>query len=121
MSNRRIGRSRDRLLCEVDLRDVAGTGGQDAVQTDARDVRTRDPPPLKRLVRVGGAQDVVPGTAAAQHLPELEQQRHDKSAPLDGRQVREEGLDGVEERLEARAERGVLDRHSARPHHFRVS
>ena len=102
--DRRIAGVRDALLREIDLHHVAAADRHDAVDADPGDVGAEDPPPAEALVRIGGPQRVEPGPAAAADVAEVEQQRERQRPPLDGREVREERLGGIEEGVEARAE-----------------
>ena len=92
---RRVGRSLDAGLDEVDLDDVAAARRQDRVDADARDVGAERAAVLEPARGVRGAHDVLPGARPEEQLDHVAGEREPEGRPLDVRQVVEEDRNSV--------------------------
>src|SRR5437588_603578 len=86
----RISGVRDRVAREHHLDDASAPGGHHAVQTIGSYVGAPDPPPLKALARIGGAQGIEAGPRTDHQVGPEQQQRDRQGAPMKLRQVVEE-------------------------------
>src|SRR5437764_8211746 len=108
----RIGRPGHRRLGQEQADDVAAAGRDDRVEAVAREVRAPDVEPSEARLRVGRAQDVERRPRAERQVGGERQQGQQQGAPVNGRQVREERVDRVEELAERVAEGGGGDHRS---------
>ncbi len=99
-SERRIGRSPDAVLQEIELHEIAATSGRDGVHADPGEVGAEDVAIPDASVGIGRAQDVLPRAHPEDELQEMQRDREDERRPRHGREMAEEGLARVDERLD---------------------
>src|SRR5439155_13165952 len=100
----------DRGAREKQLDDVATARRHDVVEAHRGEVGAPHASPLEADAGIGGAQAVKEGTRAKREVQAEEGQREHQRAPMDGRQIREELADRVEEDAQAVADRGRGER-----------